>query len=274
MCIICEINNNFITTRLNNRYPLNIFDFINITEIICCDKIPYLPNLFINLTKLNCKNYDGNIILPNSYTNLKILESSGCILYTIPNTYINLEYLNCSYTELDELPFTLINLKYLDCSYTNLLELPYVFQNLENLLCNNTDIERIPDTFENLEYLHCSETDIEEIPNTLIKLKILDCNNTLIHSIPETLINIRFLYCTNTNIYNIPHQLINLIELESNILDCESIILRQKKIKNGFIKFIKLYKYYKIEHILWNIAEYYSAKKYSPNNILNYNNLY
>lgn len=53
----------------------------------------------------------------------------------------------------------------------------------------------------------------------------------------------------------------------------ESIYKEQERINNGFIKFLKLYKKYKFKLTLWKIAEYYTKKKYSPENILKYINL-
>ena len=47
-------------------------------------------------------------------------------------------------------------------------------------------------------------------------------------------------------------------------------IQKIKKNKFAFYKFIILYKQYKLLKILLKIAEYYMAKKYHPNNILNY----
>ena len=47
-------------------------------------------------------------------------------------------------------------------------------------------------------------------------------------------------------------------------------IMNYSKCKNGFIKLLKLYKYYKKRKILWEIAEYYTRKKYHPDKILNY----
>jgi hypothetical protein len=89
--------------------------------------------------------------------------------------------------------------------------------------------------------------------------------------IPKELIKLTELDCSGTNVDHIPCELINLNDLCYDGYKTDiKIIKRQKRIKNGFIKFIKLYKKYKWLKTLWKIAEYYTAKKYSPDNIIKY----
>ncbi len=58
------------------------------------------------------------------------------------------------------------------------------------------------------------------------------------------------------------------------------LIYYQNHYKNDIDKLKKIqrlyrqYKWNKIKNILWKIADYYTARKYSPNNILNYITLY
>jgi hypothetical protein len=131
----------------------------------------------------------------------------------------------------------------------------------------------VPKELTNLEYLYCSNTSVSIIPKELAKLKSLYISHTYVTSIPEELICLNKLYFIFTNVKDIPKKLINLTNLcvgtEHNI----AIIVRQKKIKNGFIKYVKLWKIYKLFKTLWQIAEYYTKKKYHPNNIHKYINL-
>jgi Leucine-rich repeat (LRR) protein len=219
-----------IYTNINN-IPRDINYLLSITDMKCCSITNIFPKFLINLQHLNCEQVIHYIELPNSYKNLKSLYCQSAQIYDIPNTFINLEYLDCSYTAVEDIPITLINLEYLDCSYT--------------------EITFIPDTLVLLEYLNCSENiDLNKLPDTLINLITLNCNSTDIIDIPKTLIN--------------------LTEIYSDKLDTNMIINRQKKIKNVFLKFIKLYKLYRISDTLWKIAEYYIARKYSPNYIIHY----
>ena len=247
MCILCTMND---YTNLNKRL-IDINYLLSITDIKCCCMAYTFPQFLINLQYLNCEQVIHSIELPNSYKYLKSLYCQSTQLYDIPNTFINLKYLDCSYTEIENIPDTLINLEYLDCSYTTVEYIPETLIQLDHLICNNTEIKCIPETLVLLEYLDCSENiELDKLPHTLINLVTLDCNHTPIIDIPKTLINL-------TKIY-------------SDTLDTEMIINRQKKIKNGFIKFIKLYKFYSVSDKLWEIAEYYKARKYAPNNIIQY----
>jgi hypothetical protein len=89
--------------------------------------------------------------------------------------------------------------------------------------------------------------------------------------IPKELIKLTELDCSGTNVEYIPYELINLNDLCYDEYKTDFLILkRQRKIKKGFIKFVNLYKKYKWLNTLWKIAEYYTAKKYSPKNIFKY----
>ena len=192
------------------------------------------------------------VICDNNYTyDIEYLNISNCktVCY-IPNTLINLKHINCEYTKIKNIPKEFTNLIILNCKHSNITNLPNTLIKLEDINCNNTVIKEIPAEFINLKRLYICHTDITNIPNELIKLEKLF-----------------FLY---TNISTIPKKLINLTNLCVGARRNVATIVRQKKIKNGFIQFIKLYKRYKLFIQLWKIAEYYTAKKYHPNNILKY----
>ena len=247
MCILCTMD---IYTNINNILR-DINYLLSITDMKCCSMTNILPKFLINLQHLNCEQVIHYIELPDSYKNLKSLYCQSVQIYDIPNTFINLEYLDCSYTAINYIPKTLRKLEYLDCSYTA--------------------VDDIPNTLINLEYLDCSYTEITFIPDTLVLLEYLNCSENIeLNKLPDTLINLITLNCNSTDIIDIPKTLINLTEIYSDKLDTNMIINRQKKIKNGFLKFIKLYKLYRISDTLWKIAEYYIARKYSPNNIIHY----
>jgi len=267
MCILCTMD---IYTNINNILR-DINYLLSITDMKCCSMTNIFPKFLINLQHLNCEQVIHYIELPNSYKNLKSLYCQSAQIYDIPNTFINLEYLDCSYTAINYIPKTLRKLEYLDCSYTAVDDIPNTLIKLEYLDCSYTAVEDIPNTLINLEYLDCSYTEITFIPDTLVLLEYLNCSENIdLNKLPDTLINLITLNCNSTDIIDIPKTLINLTEIYSDKLDTNMIINRQKKIKNGFLKFIKLYKLYRISDTLWKIAEYYIARKYSPNNIIHY----
>lgn len=107
--------------------------------------------------------------------------------------------------------------------------------------------------------------------NSLICINCITNNNLLCIECD----NIFNWMCTSVNCNICKTTLCYICEIENNnnikiILDvilCEICIYNiNKKIK----KFQNLWKKYKKNKILWQIAEYYSAKKYSPLNILKY----
>jgi len=273
MCQICNIEYYTFDAYCNNQ-PFNIYDYLLLEKIECCKEVYVFSEFFINLKYFKYENSLYTINLPNTLINLQSLECSNSIINNLPNTLINLEHLDCSHTNINIIPETLINLKYLDGSYTDIDIIPDTLTEIYYLFCNYTYIVNLPETLSNLEILNCSGTDIMMIPETYTQLYVLNCSHTQINYIPETLINLQTLYCRDTNIMDISKKLINLTKIESDLLNTDYILQRQKKIKLGFIKFIKLYKYSIKSPILWKIAEYYTAKKYSPKNILNYINLY
>ena len=192
------------------------------------------------------------IICENNYTiDLEYLNISNCkTVCEIPNTLTNLKHINCEYTNINYIPKEFINLLILNCRHSDIVDLPNTLTKLEDLNCNNTAITIIPPELINIKKLYICHTNIDNIPGELIKLNKLF-----------------FLY---TRVTNISKKLINLTDLCVGARRNIAIIVRQKRIKTGFLKFIKLYKRYKLFIQLWKIAEYYTAKKYHPNNIHKY----
>lgn len=170
---------------------------------------------------------------------------------------------------------------------SNVLEIPDLLELEILIFCPNSQVRYIPNTLINLEILDCSNSQIKYIPKELINLIQLNCNNCPIEYIPDTLINLEILQCSNTQITYIPKELEYL-----QILDCNNIkyipirltLLQYLQYKGQLYnkfeikQFVNklyisyrlnyLYKWNKYKNILWNIAEYYMAQKYSPNNII------
>ncbi len=274
MCQICIIND------LTNEY-ISIYTYLSVTKLKICENIDYLSEYLINLTELDCSNSKELFMLPITYFNLKMLNCSTSPIHYLPHTYINLNYLDCSYSGIFELSNNYLHLEYLDCSYTFIETLPSGMTKLEQLICNNSEISIIPNNIYNVEFINCSDTDVDYIPETIINLTTLDCANTLVQQLPDTLINLEVLYCNRTqiNILHLPKTLINLKEIHMKYVPdslIKYVLARQKKIRHGFVRIINIYRYNKNKNILWEIAEYYTAKKYSPNGIAisNYINMF
>jgi Leucine-rich repeat (LRR) protein len=130
-----------------------------------------------------------------------------------------------------------------------------------------------------LSELNCNKCNkIKEIPKGLVNLRNLDISNTQIKEIPKELINLNNLWCDNTKIKEIPKELINL-----NYIYCNADYIWDKswhKTENEINNIIPLQKFWKRNGkfivklpTLWKIDEYYSAKNYSPENIMKYVNL-
>ena len=72
--------------------------------------------------------------------------------------------------------------------------------------------------------------------------------------------------------YNKFYQVLT-IRHQSKLDELNNKIVKFNRTKQGLIKFVKLYKYYKLFKTLWKIAEYYSKIKYMPIHIFKYVNL-
>lgn len=172
-----------------------------------------------------------------------------------------------------------INITMLNCSECKLItEIPKELVNLIELYCWDSQIEVIPKELVNLKQLHCSHTQVKEIPKELVNLTEIDCDYTNIKEIPKELVNLTFLHCPNTQIKEIPKELINFtyIYYDKDCIQDKSWLKSKQEVKK-IIKFQKYWKKYGkfINKLptLWKIAEYYTEKKYSPENILKYINL-
>ena len=191
---------------------------------------------------------------------------------------------NCQ--QITEIPKELINLNYIECGYTKISKIPKEFENLTYLYCENSKITEIPKELNKIAYLRCKNTKINNIPFTLIHLQYIELYNTKITEIPKELVNLNYINCCKTKIKTIPKELVNLTRLICDkteaappfylISSSYNLVTQDKswfKTKHEIKKIIKLQKYWKIYFkypILWKIAEYYTAKKYSPKNIMKY----
>lgn len=158
--------------------------------------------------------------------------------------------------------------------------IPKELINLTKLNLSGTKVKKIPKELIKLEELYCEGEIVLKIPNTFINLKKLKCfDSTNIKTIPKEFVNLTKLICYNTNIKNIPKELVNLkilIKPQNCIWDKSWI-----KNENEIQKIIILQRFWKRNGkfiiklpVLWKIAEYYMSKKYSPENILKYVDLY
>lgn len=169
---------------------------------------------------------------------------------------LNLTELNCKGCKLiKKIPEELINLKHLDCKNTKIKEIPKELINLDYLCIHKTRIQEIPKELNKIIYLFCDETPVKEIPKELINLKYLHCIYNKVTKIPKELIHLKFLNCIRK-------------------IDWDKSWIKTKEEKQ---KIVKLQRFWKKNYkfiinlpILWKIAEYYTAKKYSPENILKY----
>lgn len=210
----------------------------------------------INLTELNCSNCNDIVEIPKELVNLKQLRCYYTEITNIPKELVNLEYLSCFGNEINEIPKELVNLIYLDCGEAYIERLPKELINLRELNCESCRILiEIPKEFVNLTKFDCYDTKVKEIPKELINLTHLDCRYSQVKEIPKELVNLKDV--------KIP-------------LDCiwdRSWIKTDNEINkiNNFQIFWKKYGNYITKlPTLWKIAEYYTARKYSPENIMKY----
>ncbi len=212
----------------------------------------------INMTELNCFGCKYVKYIPKELINLKSLFISFTNIKFIPYQFINLTYIDCYQSAIISLPHTLINLKKIDCSRTNIKFIPKEFINLEIIICHNTYITFLPKQFTKLIQLDCHRTFISEIPKEFIYLASINILFTNIKYIPKELILLNFVLkptdCYWDKSWNF------------NTRNIRKIMKLQKHFKNNY------YLTYKMP-TLWKIAEYYTSKKYAPENILNYINL-
>jgi Leucine-rich repeat (LRR) protein len=194
----------------------------------------------------------------------------------------NLQWLNCGFTGVSEIPLY-PQLTELDCTGTNVHDLPCGMTDLECLECSDTHISELPKDLTSLYILNAANTFISEIPRELTNLYKVDISDTLVTEIPKELTGLDSLTCFNTKVTKIPSE-IYLGELISDIkiIEYPYEIIGYKKYGNILINntvdfkessFTKLQRFFRFKKklpTLWKIAEYYTARKYSPENILLY----
>ena len=175
--------------------------------------------------------------------------------------------------DASEIPPELIELIFLDCQSTKVKSIPDTLTKLRHVDISDTGICEIPATLTNLEYLNCMYSNVCKLPTTLIKLSILHCDR--ISEIPPELIN---LANTNMSFWNISgiHG-ITYFRNESKqfyhgYLRSGSLLIRNN-VAHKAIELIKLQRRFRFRRkmrTLWKIAEYYTARKYAPENVFLY----
>lgn len=125
----------------------------------------------------------------------------------------------------------------------------------------------------NLTKLDCKCCNkIQEIPKELVNLIYLNCFKcTNLLYIPKELINLKKLEIRRTKVKRIPKELMNLRHVKFG----PACFWDVSWLKDNFPinKIIPLQRYWKLYRklpTLWKIAEYYTKKRYSPENILKY----
>lgn len=227
----------YIPEDLNNLIHLNCFKskvthipntLIHLKELYCNDEVENIPDTLTQLELLNITHSKIHC-LPNTLTQLKYLNIKNTFINYIPNTFIHLKELRCGTTLISHIPETITQLEYLDMSYEcnmfNTLNIPYThIQNLYNIAsinCNSlktlnvsrTHLQNIPHTLTQLEYLDVSLTDAV-IPKSLTQLKILNCQFSDVYTIPDTLTQLTCLYCNSSMVEKLPKTLIKLTHID------------------------------------------------------------
>ncbi len=253
---MCQLSFSNVPDNVKIPYYEEEYDYDSNGEGKCCLTLRRMRKILKYITDIDCCRHHPTYI-PKECINLERIttNNTNTFLY-IPDTLVKLNYLYLYGVEDTEIPDTLVNLKFLHLSHFTRKQIT------------------IPKTLINLEELTIYDEEINEIPNELINLKKLTIRSKYINKIPDTLIKLEELYVKEKLIKEIPKTLINLRKLEFiNNKEDEKIINRNRKIKNTLVKFIKWCKNYIILKKLWKIADYYTSKKYHPNNILQYVNL-
>lgn len=151
-----------------------------------------------------------------------------------------------------------------------------------DIYCNKLiDIPNIPILHNLRHFMIYFSTNIKEIPNLkgLEGLRVYNCMTLNKISNIDSLTELRIEYCNNIKeipyIQGLQHLVIKDCKYFYNIFTSSVYKINKfykiNKIKNWYkkIKFLRSKRYTK----LWEIAEYYTKKKYLPKNILKYINL-
>jgi hypothetical protein len=172
-----------------------------------------------------------------------------------------------------EIPSEMTELIFLYAQSANIIKIPATLTKLRHVDISGSGICCIPPELINLEYLDCKGSRVCDLPTTLTKLSILHCDR--IAKIPSELINlahstlslwnisgihgIKYFYNDSSKFYHGYLRSGNL--LISNIVAHNIVAL---------IKFQRIFRLRQKMRTLWKIAEYYTARKYAPNNALRY----
>jgi len=134
-----------------------------------------------------------------------------------------------------------------------------------------------PEDYINVKKIYTRKAYICKLPETLVNLTYLEFGKSSLedkYDLPDTLINLRHLEFDETFYRGaISKKLINLevyINYPYNSNDDEKVLESIKRNKIAWLKFLKIWRFQHKLVKLWKIAEYYTAKKYHPNNILNH----
>ena len=204
----------------------------------------------------------------------------------------NLTYLDCSQTNnFNQIPNNLLHLK--EIRVSGMIEIPDTLFNITKIIFNTGRIQSnnillSDSTFDEYKYNHeYGYSYDDEISNNY--------EHHFYYCLYESDFKIKLnseiqIYCFNVfadyNEYNDGYvydfdsfdticdkedeKFYNVVTIfhQSKLDEYTNKLNKFNKIKHGFVKFVKIYKHYKHFKILWKIAEYYTKRKYSPNNIL------
>jgi Leucine-rich repeat (LRR) protein len=219
-------------------------DYLSICESVI--DLPYLPLL----KELYAANSQLQSIpdLPS----LAVLDISGTSVRVLPKMPV-LEILDAAYSQITIIPNGMPLLKTLDCTDTEVSTIPEDLLSLENLYCSNTLVTKIPDCLTSLKTISCVETSIQFIPNFPI-LDRLYCESGT--------------HCYSSRVVIGPDYFYSLGKYPGFVsFGCIQV---EHEYVNAFTKLRQLIHFKAKLPTLWKIAEYYTARKYAPNNALRY----
>jgi uncharacterized repeat protein (TIGR01451 family) len=213
-----------ITINNNQSFILNTSNLPNCDYLCLISNnisINYLPNSISNLVIINC-NLSTLPILP---TSLQILNCSENALTNISNLPASLISLNCNANNLSSssiiLPNSLLDLYCTSNSLSALFVLP---DSLRSLDCSNNNLSVLPNLPTKLSFLNCSNNQITSLPvlpqylyrlifnDNLVSalfsvpnyLVDLNCSNNLISILPSLPNSMTTLSCANLGLFSLP----------------------------------------------------------------------
>lgn len=221
----------------------------NAEYLSICDAVTELPHL--PLLKELYAAYSQLRVLPD-LPSLVVLDISDTSISEIPHLPM-LEVLDAANSKITSIPSGMPLLKTLDCTDTNVYSIPGDLVSLESIFCANTFISEIPEYLTQLKTISCVETLVRFIPNFPTLARLYCESGTHCYS-PRIVIGPEYFYAKGKFAGFVSFGYIQV----------------EYKLVNAFTKLKRLIHWKAKLPTLWKIAEYYTARKYSPENVLLY----